>query len=114
MKTHVHETHTRPALLILTGAALFASLGCGASAPCRRGPKDDVVMAARTAGKAAETGVKTGVEGVKAGGRAVGGYATDGSSGAKKEWKQGKADTKAEANEGAAETKDETEIPLCE
>ena len=61
-----------------------------------------------------ETGVKTGVEGVKAGGRAVGGFATDGSSGASKEWKQGKTETKAEANVGAAETTDETEVPRCE
>ncbi|MBK7586117.1 MAG: hypothetical protein IPI67_38775 [Myxococcales bacterium] len=113
MKTHAHAILARPTLLMFTGATLLANLGCGAAAPCRKGPKDDVVMAARTAGEAVETGVKTGVEGVKAGGRAVGGFATDGSSGAKKEWKNGKADTKAEANEGAAETKDETEIPRC-
>lgn len=98
---------------MLAGASLGLSFGCGAAAPCRRGPADDVVMAARTGGKAVETGVKTGVEGVKAGGRAVGGFATDGSSGAKTEWKQGKADTKAEAREGAAETGDESDIPRC-
>lgn len=108
------HTPSRPALLILAGAALAGSLGCGASAPCRRGPKDDVALAARTTGKAVGTGVKTGVEGVKAGGRAVGGLVTDGSSGGKKEWKQGKADTKAEGRKGAAETKREANLPRCD
>jgi hypothetical protein len=102
------------ALSILSTAALLATFGCGASAPCRKGPVDDVAMAARTAGQAAETGAETGVEGVKAGGRTVGAYATDGSSGAKKEWKEGKAATKAEAREGAAETKNETDVPRCD
>lgn len=114
MKIRDFQSRMRPRLWLLSGATLLANLGCGAAAPCRKGPKDDVVMAARTAGKAVETGVKTGVEGVKAGGRAVGGFATDGSSGASEEWKQGKANTKAEANEGAAATTDETEVPRCE
>ena len=104
----------RLVLFILAGAALVASLGCGASAPCRNGPEDDVTMAARTTGKAVETGAKTGVEGLKAGGSAVGGLVTDGSSGAKKEWKRGKVDTKAEARKGAAETKRETNVPRCD
>jgi hypothetical protein len=108
------NSQTRTASLILTGATLLMSSGCGAAAPCRKGPKDDVVMAARTGGKAVETGVETGVEGVKAGGRAVGGFVTDGSSGAAEEWKKGKADTKAEANEGAAETSDEAKTPRCD
>ena len=103
-----------PILSILTAAALLATLGCGASAPCRKGPVDDVAMAARTAGEGVETGVETGVEGAKAGGRTVGAFATDGSSGAEKEWKEGKAATKAEASEGAAETKDEADVPRCD
>lgn len=114
MKSHAFQLRMVPSLLILAGATLLANLGCGAAASCRKGPKDDVVMAARTAGKAVETGVKTGVEGVKAGGGAVGGFATDGSSGASKKWKQGKADTKVEANEGAAETTEESKLPRCE
>ena len=107
-------THSKSALLFLAGAFVITTLGCGASAPCRKGPKDDVAMATRTTGKAAETGVKTGVEGVKTGGRSVGGFAKDGSSGAKREWKKGKADTSAEAREGAAETKSESNVPPCD
>lgn len=114
MKTHLDKRRMPTRLTLTSAALLFSNLGCGAAAPCRKGPTDDVVMAARTSGRAVEAGVKTGVEGVKAGGRAVGGFATDGASGAKERWKQGKAATKGEANEGAAETKNETEIPRCE
>jgi hypothetical protein len=71
-------------------------------------------MAARTTGKAVESGIKTGIEAAKAGGgKTVGALATDGSSGAKEKWKSGKADTKAQAREGAAETKSETNVPRC-
>lgn len=99
----------------LFGAALAGAIGvgCAASPPCRKGPKDDVVMGARTGGEAVETGAKTGVEGVKTGGRAVGGWVEGGSSEAKEEWNKGKQETKATAREGAADTKDEANVPTC-
>jgi hypothetical protein len=60
-----------------------------------------------------ETGAQTGVEGVKAAGRAVGGWVEGGSKEAKEEWKKGKEDTKAEAREGAAEVDREASVPVC-
>jgi hypothetical protein len=108
----------RAALRVLRGAALLGGLGiavgCAASPPpCRQGPKDDVVMGARTAGEAVETGAKTGVEGVKAAGRAVGGLVEGGSDEAKEEWKKGKQDTKETAHAGAADVKTEATVPTC-
>jgi hypothetical protein len=105
---------TRPGRLALVGCVWIASVGCGASAACRKGPTDDVAMAARTGGRALETGAKTGVEGVKTGGRAAGGFATDGASGAESGWNRGKAQTSEEAHAGAAETKRETDVPSCD
>ncbi len=70
-------------------------------------------MAARTTGEAVETGAKTGVEGVKAAGRAVGGWVEGGSKEAKEEWNKGKADTKATANEGSADVNREASLPVC-
>lgn len=94
---------------------LVVSLGCASTPPCRKGgAKGAVVTGARTAGDAVETGAKTGVEGVKAAGRAVGGWVEGGTDEAKEEWNQGKADTKATAREGAAEVDQEASVPVCE
>ena len=107
----------RAALRALHGAVLLGGLGivvgCAATPACRKGAKGDVVMGARTAGEAVETGAETGVEGVKAAGRAVGGWVEGGSKEAKEEWKKGKEDTKAEAHEGAAEVNREASVPVC-
>lgn len=107
----------RAVICALNAAALVGGLGivvgCAATPACRKGAKGDVVMGARTAGEAIETGAETGVEGVKAAGRAVGGWVEGGSKEAKEEWKKGKEDTKAEANEGAAEVNREASVPVC-
>lgn len=98
--------------VILVGG-LGIVVGCAASPACRKGPKDDVAVAARTTGEAVETGAKTGVEGVKAAGRAVGGWVEGGSKEAKEEWNKGKEDTKATANAGASDVKTESSVPVC-
>ena len=107
----------RAALGVLRSAVLLGGLGiavgCAATPACRKGAKGDVVMGARTAGEAVETGAQTGVEGVKAAGRAVGGWVEGGSKEAKEEWKKGKEDTKSEAHEGAAEVDREASVPVC-
>jgi hypothetical protein len=108
---------SRAALRVLRSAALLGGLGiavgCAATPACRKGAKGDVVMGARTAGEAVETGAKTGVEGVKAAGRAVGGWVEGGSKEAKEEWNKGKEDTKATANEGASDVNREASVPVC-
>ena len=107
----------RAALGMLRSAVILGGLGivvgCAATPACRKGAKGDVVMGARTAGEAVETGAKTGVEGVKAAGRAVGGWVEGGSKEAKEEWNKGKEDTKAKANEGAADVDREASVPVC-
>jgi hypothetical protein len=65
-------------------------------------------MGAKVGVAGAKTGVTTGVEGVKAAGKAVGGFVEGGSEGAQREWKHGKADTKRTAHEGASEVKQES------
>lgn len=106
------------ALRTLGAAALVmglgVSVGCASTPPCRKGAKGAVVTGARTAGEAVETGAKTGVEGIKAAGRAVGGMVEGGAGEAKKEWNKGKADTDATAREGAAEVDKEANVPVCE
>ncbi len=108
---------TRAALRVVHSAVLLGGLGivvgCAATPACRKGPKDDVAMAARTTGEAVETGAKTGVEGVKTAGRAVGGWVEGGSKEAKEEWNKGKVDTKATANEGSADVNREASVPVC-
>jgi hypothetical protein len=107
----------RSALRVIQSAVLLGGLGivvgCAATPACRKGPKDDVAMAARTTGEAVETGAKTGVEGVKTAGRAVGGWVEGGSKEAKEEWNKGKEDTKATANAGSADVKSEASVPVC-
>ena len=105
------NTFNRVALVLAGSAMMMGGLGCATA--CRKGPKDDVVVAARTAGEATETGAKTAVEGVKTAGKAAGGLVEGGSSEAKEEWNEGKQKTKATAREGAAETKGEATVPRC-
>jgi hypothetical protein len=105
---------TRRALgsaLLVGGLGIL--VGCAATPACRKGAKGDVVMGARTAGEAVETGAKTGVEGVKTAGRAVGGWVEGGSKEAKEEWKKGKQETRATAREGAADVDREASVPAC-
>ena len=102
------------ALLLGVLSAVLVNLGCAASPPCRKGPKDDVAMAARTAGAAVKTGVTTAGDGVVAVGRTAGGWVEGGESQAAEEWSEGKQETKATANEGASETDEEASLPLCE
>ncbi|HEY4117901.1 MAG TPA: hypothetical protein VGM56_08600 [Byssovorax sp.] len=101
-------------LALLVGASALLGLGCASSAPCRRGPKDDVAMAGRTTGEAVKTGAETGVEGVKTAGKAVKGFVEGGAPEAKAEWSEGKQDTRAVANEGAAETREDASLPPCD
>ena len=102
---------------MLSSAVLIGGLGiligCAATPACRKGAKGDVALAARTAGEAVETGAKTGVEGVKTAGRAVGGWVEGGSKEAKEEWKKGKQETKETAHEGAADVDREASVPVC-
>lgn len=93
--------------------AAITIAGCAASPPCRKGPKDDVTVGGRTAGEAVKTGAKTGLEGVKAAGEAVGGYVEGGSAKARAEWAAGKKATKATAEEGGSNVKKEAEVPEC-
>lgn len=99
---------------LVLGSIGMATLGCATTPVCRKGPKDDITMAARTTGEAVKTGAKTGVEGIKAAGEAVGGWVEGGSSEAKEKWREGKADTKATAREGTAETRYEADVPPCD
>ena len=107
----------RTARRVLSSAVLAFGLGiligCAATPACRKGAKGDVVMGARTAGQAVETGAKTGVEGVKTAGRAVGGWVEGGSKEAKEEWNKGKQETKETAHEGAADVDREASVPVC-
>lgn len=105
---------TRKALLsaLLLGS-LGILIGCAATPACRKGPKGDVALGARTAGEAVKTGAETGVEGVKTAGRAVGGWVEGGSKEAKEEWNKGKQETKETAHEGAADVDREASVPTC-
>jgi len=112
--TSSRKTSTlRAALLLLAGAVFVGGLGCAATPACRKGAKGDIAMGARTAGEAVKTGAETGVEGVKAAGKAVGGWVEGGSAEAKEKWNEGKQDTKATANEGAANVDREASVPIC-
>jgi hypothetical protein len=57
--------------------------------------------------------VVTGVEGVKAAGKAVGGFVEGGSEQASREWKQGKNDTRRSARSGSEEVRSEARAPSC-
>ena len=106
---------SRPATLaLLLGVAAALSLGCAASPACRKGPKDDVTVGARTAGEAVKTGAVTAVEGVKTAGEAVGGWFKGGSEEAKEKWNEGKKETKETAKDGSKEVKKEADVPPCD
>ena len=119
MGTTVNQASTRGATslravtLLFVSAVFVGGLGCAATPTCRKGPKGDIAMGARTAGEAVKTGATTAVEGVKATGAAVGGWVEGGSDEAKEKWKEGKQDTKATANEGAADVDREASVPTC-
>lgn len=120
--TAPREHSTASALYVLRTLGLTAlvaglgfSLGCASTPACRKaGIEGAAVTSARTAGEAVETGAKTGVEGVKTAGRAVGGWVEGGKEGAKDEWNKGKAETDAVARQGAAEVDEEASVPICE
>lgn len=103
----------RAAILLFAGGVFVAGLGCAATPACRKGAKGDIAMGARTAGEAVKTGAETGVEGVKAAGKAVGGLVEGGTAEAKEKWNEGKQDTKATAHEGAADVDREASVPAC-
>ena len=65
-------------------------------------------MGAKVGVAGAKTGITTGVEGVKAVGKTVGGFVGGGSEPANREWKEGKAETKRTAHAGADEVKQES------
>ena len=60
--------------------------------------------APRRPSKGVKTGAKTGVEGVKAAGSAVGGFVEGGSDEASERWRAGKEKTRTTAREGADDT----------
>ena len=68
-------------------------------------------MGAKTGVAGAKTGIETGVEGVKAVGKTVGGFVEGGSDQARREWQHGKADTKRAAHSGADEVRQESKDP---
>ena len=70
-------------------------------------------MGAKTGVAGAKTGIVTGVEGVKAVGKTVGGFVEGGSGQARREWQQGKADTKRAAHAGSDDVKQESKSPDC-
>lgn len=106
------------ALRTLGATALVAGLGltagCASDPACRKaGVAGTMITAGRTTGEAVATGAKTAVEGVKAGGRAVGGMVEGGAPKAEEKWNEGKQDTKATAREGASEVDEEANLPIC-
>ena len=113
------STHATTLHKIGTAAACIAvfalGLGCASTPPCRTGDvAGATVTGGRTAGEAVATGAKTGAEGVKAAGRAVGGWVEGGSEKAGEEWSQGKADTKSEARKGSDKVNREADVPVCQ
>ena len=72
-----------------------------------------VKMGAKTGLAGAKTGVTTGVEGVKAVGKTVGGFVEGGSDEAKREWQEGKQETRRTAHSGADEVRHEADAPDC-
>jgi hypothetical protein len=101
-----------PSSRLYGGVLLLATLGvasCGSDskAPVKTAGRC-AEMGAKVGVAGAKTGITTGDEGVKAVGKAVGGFVEGGSDGADREWKQGKADTKRIAHEGADDVKQES------
>ena len=108
----MRQTQKRAAAIL---ASVLALTACGSSssssAPAESrygaGLEEDLTTAGRTGAKGAETGAKTGVEGVKAFGDATVGLVEGGQAEAKTRWQEGKQTTKQTARGGAAETKQE-------
>jgi len=89
--------------------AAFGALSCGSdSKPPAQTAGRCAEMGAKVGIAGAKTGVTTGVEGVKAVGKTVGGFVGGGSEAAQREWKEGKAETKRTAHTGADEVKQES------
>jgi len=98
------------ALIVTTTVLACAS---GREQPPARTAGQCVEKGAKTGFAGAKTGVVTGVEGVKAAGKAVGGFVEGGSDEASREWKQGKDDTRRAARSGSAEVRSEAHAPNC-
>ena len=87
----------------------FGAFSCGSdSKPPVQTAGRCAEMGAKVGIAGAKTGVTTGVEGVKAAGKTVGGFVGGGSEAAQQEWKKGKAETKRTAHAGADEVKQES------
>ena len=109
------KTPRRSGLFALILCAVVApSLGCAAQPACRKGPKDDITVGARTAGEAVKTGATTAVEGVKTAGETVGAWLQGGSEPAKEKWNYWKKETKETAKDGSKEVKKEADVPPCD
>ncbi len=71
--------------------------------PCSPGPRIEQV--GETAGQAVKTGATTAWEGMKAFGKSAGGFVTDGTDEAEREWEEGTEKTRKKGREGASKTK---------
>lgn len=103
---------------LVSSAVLFLAVAASACASSREQPPartagECVEKGAKTGVAGAKTGIVTGVEGVKAAGRAVGGFVEGGTDQAGREWKQGKADTRRAARSGSSEVRSEAHAPNC-
>jgi hypothetical protein len=93
--------------VLMLGA--WGALSCGSdSKPPAQTAARCVEMGAKVGVAGAKTGITTGVEGVKAAGKTVGGFVGGGSEAAQREWKGGKAETKRTAHAGADEVRQES------
>ena len=103
-------------MLRFTALIVAATVSACASAreqPPARTAGHCVEKGAKTGFAGAKTGVVTGVEGVKAAGKAVGGFVVGGSDLASREWKQGNNETRRAARSGSAEVRSEAHDPNC-
>ncbi len=80
---------------------------------CRNNFGEDVKMAGRTAGQAAETGAVAAWEGTKTAGRSVGGLVRGGKDEAKREWDEGGEQTEARTAEQSSDVSREANVPRC-
>jgi hypothetical protein len=79
--------------------------------PCSPGPR--LEHGGKTAGEAAKTGATTAWEGMKTFGKSVGGFVTEGTDEAEKEWEEGADETGKKGREGAAKTKATAQDDPC-
>ncbi|MCA9630912.1 MAG: hypothetical protein KC766_24775, partial [Myxococcales bacterium] len=117
---HLHTTMFTFHRLALTGLAACAMLACGGqqdepktSADCRNSAGDDIEMAAKTTGKAVETGAVAAYHGVKTVGESGVGWVKGGSREARKEWNEEADETDRVTHERAAETRQAANTPEC-